>query len=153
MQNSRAAPPAAVHYPKKWITHCEGYYLNETNVYFNHYNIKTAFTRFINSKEKRLHNSNLFFSHSLYPEQGQISHAEARISFLLANPLKVTQEEREAAQLSIFLHILLLKCHGWIKRSPMAYNPVSFIIWKELWQRKKFTRPLLNTLSARGIAQ
>lgn len=67
--------------------------------------IKTAFTRFIDSKEKRLHNSNLFFSHSLYPEQGQISHAEARISFLLANPLKVTLEEREAAQLSKFLHI------------------------------------------------
>ncbi len=150
MQNSRAAPPAAVHYPKKWITHCEGYYLNETNVYFSHYNIKTAFTRNINSKEKRLHNSNLFFSHSLYPEQGQISHAEARISFLLANPLKVTHKPHNYPYFCTFM---LLKCHGWIKRSPRAYNPVSFIIWKELWQRKKFTRPLLNTLSARGMTQ
>lgn len=67
--------------------------------------IKTAFTRFINSKEKQLHNSNLFFSHPLYPEQGQISHAEASSSFSLTNPLKVRLGERGATWFSVFLHI------------------------------------------------
>lgn len=67
--------------------------------------IKTVFTRFINSKEKQLHNSNLFFSHALYPKQGQISHAQSRSSFSLANALRVMLEERKATRFSIFLHI------------------------------------------------
>lgn len=68
--------------------------------------IKTAFTRFINSKEKQLHNSNFFRLLALHSEQGHIWHTEQIRVLFYVQSTKSKHQKKE--KLSVFLHIYTL---------------------------------------------